>query len=300
MQEIPYQSKALLLPYRSIKHLANEFNLSTTTVSAKLKGIRTEIKLKRYHPHSLIFTGKEMLVNVYVFLDYLQFQKRLESVHFRAHVPALNVPDIARCYQATTCLDSLCIPYSIRYNGLYTNFRGLSLELGMSEYSVKKQIKHIKEQIVLSKLPKHGIINDQGLVLIDIFTFINSIAQTTIPVLPEVLLKEWGLPFNLLSAPLPTPPSHICALGDHHGYINKIRLSEILNCSTRTITNHLTHLKTLIANDSYPSFTIVSNGKIVLINSALFLHYWHHPKNTTSIVLPSLEDLISNKLTLVL
>lgn len=78
-----------------IKRLREEFSMSNTTINRRLDGIRNEIERGRYSPYSILDSGS-ILVNMYVFIDYLKYRKSLESENLRKYVPAFNPDEIMK------------------------------------------------------------------------------------------------------------------------------------------------------------------------------------------------------------
>ena len=82
-------------PYMPIKRLREEFDMSNTTIARRLDGIRDEIERGRYSPYSILDSGS-ILVNVYVFIDYLKYRKALESESMRKYVPTFKPDEIMK------------------------------------------------------------------------------------------------------------------------------------------------------------------------------------------------------------
>lgn len=82
-------------PYMPIKRMGKEFSMSNTTINRRLDGIRREIERGRYSPYSILDSGS-ILVNIYVFIDYLKYRKVLESETMRKHVPAFKPDEIMK------------------------------------------------------------------------------------------------------------------------------------------------------------------------------------------------------------
>ncbi len=82
-------------PYKNISGISKEFEICPRTVKSKIAEIREEIKKGRYSRYAVIADGKIVLVNVYVFMDYLTFRQQLLDENMRKSVPAFQPRTIA-------------------------------------------------------------------------------------------------------------------------------------------------------------------------------------------------------------
>lgn len=78
--------------YMSDQQLATEFNMSKRTVQRKRRGIETEMEKGRYNKYAIVGT----LTNVYVFIDYMKFEKMLSNPVLRKCVPDFEPEEIMR------------------------------------------------------------------------------------------------------------------------------------------------------------------------------------------------------------
>lgn len=92
---LTYMEQIRGTPYMTMKRLGEEFSMSNTTINRRLDGIRNEIERGRYSPYSILDSGN-ILVNVYVFIDYLKYRKSLETENLRKHVPKFNPDEIMK------------------------------------------------------------------------------------------------------------------------------------------------------------------------------------------------------------
>jgi len=73
-------------PYLTRKRLAEDTGRTIRTVDKKIEGIKREVKKGRYSPYALA----DNLVNYYVYIDYLTFEKFLADKNLRKTVPEFN------------------------------------------------------------------------------------------------------------------------------------------------------------------------------------------------------------------
>ncbi len=81
--------------YMTISKLAEEFHYCNQTVKSRIDEIQEEIRKGRYDPHAIL-DGGDLRVNVYVFIDYMTYRKRLRDRNARKTVPPFT-GDSARC-----------------------------------------------------------------------------------------------------------------------------------------------------------------------------------------------------------
>ncbi|MGN0466217.1 MAG: hypothetical protein ACI4F9_07715 [Lachnospiraceae bacterium] len=79
-------------PYYPLKQVAEMTGRTVRTVQRKIAGIQREIERGRYSPYAL--AGN--LVNYYVYLDYIKYEKRLEDKNMRKTVPEFDPEEIMR------------------------------------------------------------------------------------------------------------------------------------------------------------------------------------------------------------
>lgn len=73
--------------YKPKQQIAEELHISKSTVYARMKEIEQEISRGRYEEGSIISDGNIVLVNMLVFLDYLNYRKFLREKNARKQVP---------------------------------------------------------------------------------------------------------------------------------------------------------------------------------------------------------------------
>lgn len=73
-------------PYYPLKQMAEMTGRNIRTVQKKIKGIQREIERGRYSPYALA----DNLVNYYVYIDYLTFEKFLADKNLRKTVPEFS------------------------------------------------------------------------------------------------------------------------------------------------------------------------------------------------------------------
>lgn len=96
MQNAMYLEVIRGYPYKNIEGVANEFGISKRTVQKKLEGIYELIKSGRYSRYAVIHDGKIVLVNMYVFMDYLTYRQQLEDGNMCKTVPPFEARSIAQ------------------------------------------------------------------------------------------------------------------------------------------------------------------------------------------------------------
>ncbi|MFI3172164.1 MAG: hypothetical protein R3Y58_07350 [Eubacteriales bacterium] len=90
-----YVEKIRGYPYKNIAGIAQEFGVSTQTVKERLQEIREQIKQGRYSRYAVIADGRIVLINVYVFVDYLTYRQQLKDKNMSKHVPMFQPRTIA-------------------------------------------------------------------------------------------------------------------------------------------------------------------------------------------------------------
>lgn len=78
--------------YMSDQQLATEFNMSKRTVQRKRRGIEDEMEKGRYNKYAIVGA----LTNVYVFIDYIKFEKTLKNPILRKCIPDFEPEEIMR------------------------------------------------------------------------------------------------------------------------------------------------------------------------------------------------------------
>lgn len=81
-------------PYKKQQDIATEFGIGRTTVYERLKEIEKEISAGRYSDYAIIRDGNIVLVNVLVFLDYMNYRERLREKNTRKYVPPFNPAEL--------------------------------------------------------------------------------------------------------------------------------------------------------------------------------------------------------------
>lgn len=74
-------------PYMPKDKIAQEFSLSKSTVQNRVREIEQQIKAGRYSDYAVIRDGNILLVNVLVFIDYLEYRKMLNDKNAKKQVP---------------------------------------------------------------------------------------------------------------------------------------------------------------------------------------------------------------------
>lgn len=87
MEHIIYTESIRGYPYMPKDKIAQEFSLSKTTVQLRVKEIEEQIREGRYNDYAIIRDGGILLINVLVFIDYLEYRKRLQDKNARKYVP---------------------------------------------------------------------------------------------------------------------------------------------------------------------------------------------------------------------
>lgn len=80
-------------PFLTKKQVAEETGRTTRTVENKLRGIRREIQSGRYSPYALPGEG---LINWYVYVDYLTYERMLADKNLRKAVPEFDPAEIEK------------------------------------------------------------------------------------------------------------------------------------------------------------------------------------------------------------
>lgn len=83
-------------PYMQKQQLAEEFHISKSTVYLRMKEIQEEIKNGRYSDYAIIEDGNIVLVNVFVFIDYMKYRRQLKEKNARKYVPEFNPAEIRK------------------------------------------------------------------------------------------------------------------------------------------------------------------------------------------------------------
>lgn len=81
--------------YCSLDQLARDYNITKPTVRNRLNEIRGEIG-RRYARLAVIDDGNLVLVNRFVFIDYLNNRRMLKSETQRKYVEPFNATEVAR------------------------------------------------------------------------------------------------------------------------------------------------------------------------------------------------------------
>lgn len=74
-------------PYMPKDKIAQEFSISKATVQSRIKEIEEQIAEGRYNDYAIIRDGGILLINVLVFIDYLEYRKRLRDKNAKKYVP---------------------------------------------------------------------------------------------------------------------------------------------------------------------------------------------------------------------
>ena len=77
-------------PYMPKDKIAQEFSLSRSTVQGRVREIEEQIKKGRYNDYAVIRDGRILLINVLVFIDYMEYRKMLKDTNARKYVPAFR------------------------------------------------------------------------------------------------------------------------------------------------------------------------------------------------------------------
>ncbi len=85
--EMIYTESIRGYPYMPKDKIAQEFSISKATVQSRVKEIEEQIKEGRYNDYAIIRDGKILLVNVLVFIDYMEYRRRLMDSNARKYVP---------------------------------------------------------------------------------------------------------------------------------------------------------------------------------------------------------------------
>lgn len=80
--------------YMSLECLAKEMSLTKDTIRIRVNEIRKEIG-KRYKNLAVIDDGNIVLVNRFVFIDYMVNRRKLKDKNLRRHVKPFNAAEVA-------------------------------------------------------------------------------------------------------------------------------------------------------------------------------------------------------------
>ncbi len=80
--------------YRTIKGLCKETGRSPSHIRSLLDGIKEQVRKGRYSRYSLL-DGGEIMVNVFVFYDYLKYRKMLGDKVQSKHAPKFDPKELA-------------------------------------------------------------------------------------------------------------------------------------------------------------------------------------------------------------
>ena len=80
--------------YLSLDSLAEEMGLNKQTIRNRVNEIRAEIG-KRYKSLAVIDDGNIVLVNRFVFIDYMTNRRKLRDKNLRKHVEPFNAAEVA-------------------------------------------------------------------------------------------------------------------------------------------------------------------------------------------------------------
>ena len=80
--------------YLSLDSLAQEMGLAKQTIRIRVNEIRAEIG-KRYKSLAVIDDGNIVLVNRFVFIDYMANRRKLRDKNLRKHVEPFNAAEVA-------------------------------------------------------------------------------------------------------------------------------------------------------------------------------------------------------------
>lgn len=81
-------------PYMPKDKIAQEFSLGKSTVQLRVKEIEGQIKEGRYSEYAIIRDGGILLVNVLVFIDYLEYRQMLKSKNAKKSAPKFRPEEI--------------------------------------------------------------------------------------------------------------------------------------------------------------------------------------------------------------
>lgn len=85
--EMMYTESIRGYPYMPKDKIAQEFSLSKSTVQSRVKEIEEQVKKGRYSDYAIIRDGGILLINVLVFIDYLEYRQMLKSKNARKLAP---------------------------------------------------------------------------------------------------------------------------------------------------------------------------------------------------------------------
>lgn len=78
--------------YFPVSRMAEKTGRTVRTVQKKIKGIQREIERGRYSPYAI--AGN--LVNYYVYIDYIKYEKDLQDKNLRETVPEFEPEEIMK------------------------------------------------------------------------------------------------------------------------------------------------------------------------------------------------------------
>lgn len=81
-------------PFRTIKDLADELNVTKVTINTRKKELENE--KERYGEYAVIKDGGIVLINYLAFIDYMKYRERLQEKNLRKTVPPYNPQKLAK------------------------------------------------------------------------------------------------------------------------------------------------------------------------------------------------------------
>lgn len=96
LERMMYTESIRGYPYMPKDKIAQEFSVSKSTVQARVREIEEQIKEGRYNDYAVIRDGGILLINVLVFIDYMEYRKRLKDKNARKYVPEFQPEKIVR------------------------------------------------------------------------------------------------------------------------------------------------------------------------------------------------------------
>ncbi len=78
------------------KNLAAAFGISESTVQHRVRDIEKEIAAGRYGQHALCVDGRILLINPYVFYDYICNRQALMNKNARKTVPPFDIDEVRK------------------------------------------------------------------------------------------------------------------------------------------------------------------------------------------------------------
>ena len=97
MESLSYVESIRSYPYMTMAKIADEFHISTATVSLRLKEIEEEIKKGRYNDYAVIRDGRIILINMLVFVDYMTYRRQLLDKNASKYVPEFHPEKVVKC-----------------------------------------------------------------------------------------------------------------------------------------------------------------------------------------------------------